>query len=257
MKRRFFGLMIALMMSLILVLPVQAAEKLYVEDAAGLMSAGEQQELEQQARSLSEQYGVGVYIVTVDDYRNYTNGDLYDAVDYFYQGMEENGLMLMLSMAERDYIILAYGQRAQYAFNDAGLDALEDYFLDDFGNDEWYAGFSDYLSWSADYLEQAEQGTPYSDDHVPMSASQRTTAIAIRVGIIVLVPLLIAGGYILVLSAKMKSVAAAVQADAYVSGELNLTINSDLYSHTTTIRERIEKESGSSSGGGSGRSGKF
>ena len=259
MKRRFFNLMAVLMIALIFVIPAQAAEEAYVVDDAYLLTTGQRQELEQQAQRLFEQYGVGVYIATANDYRDYTHGDIYDATDYFYQGKEENGLMLLLSMDEREYCILAYGDYAQYAFNNAGLDVMEEFFLDDFGNDAWYDGFVDYLNWSGDYLEQAENGTPYSDSHVAMTGAQRTTGIMIRVAIMVLVPLLIAGGYVLYLSSKMKSVATAVEASAYVSGELNLTRSGDLYTHTTTVRERIEKdsESGSSSGGGSGRSGHF
>lgn len=255
MKRRFFILMAALMTSLILTVPAGAA----VTDEAGLLTDTQQQELEQQTQSISQQYGVGVHAVTVDDYRDYTNGDIYDAADYFYQDCEEQSLILLLSMEEREYVILAYGDYAQYAFNDAGLDAMEEYFLDDFGSDDWYTGLADYISWSGDYLENAEAGNPYSDQNIPMSASERSAAIMTGVATIFLVPLVIAGVYILILSAKMKSVATAVEASAYVSGNLNLSRNVDLYTHTTTTRERIEKESssGRSSGGGAGRSGNF
>ena len=261
MKRRFFMLMAALMTSLILTIPVGAADFVLpnVVDEAGLLTDTQWQELEQQAQSISQQYGVGVYAVAVDDYRDYTYGNLYDAADFFYQGAEEQSLILLLSMDARDYVILAYGDYAQYAFNDAGLDAMEEYFLDDFGSDDWYTGLADYVSWSADYLETAEAGNPYSAQNIPMSASQRSSAIMTRVAVIFLVPLVIAGGYILILSSRMKSVASAVEANAYVSGDLNLNRSNDLYIRTTTTRERIEKESrsGSSSGGGRGRSGKF
>lgn len=261
MKRKVLNLMTALIVSLIFVLPAYAADRALVEDYAGLMSEQEQLELEQQARSIFEQHGVGVYIATVDDYKEYTDGDIYDAADYFYQGREQNGLLLLLSLEERDYVILAYGDDAQYAFNDAGLDSMEDYFLDDFGSDSWYSGFTDYLFWSDDYLVQAELGTPYSTDHLPMSTAETVTVFVILGAIVFLFPLIVAGIYIVILSARMRSVAEAVEARAYVSGNLNLTRNIDLFSHTTTTRTRIEKESGSSSGsssgGGRGRSGKF
>lgn len=259
MKRKCLNLMTVLIASLLFVLPTLAADRDHVEDYAGLLTAEERQGLEQQAQSYLDQYGVGVYIATVDDYFDYTNGNIYDAADYFYQDREENGLLLLLSMADREYVILAYGDYAQYAFNDAGLDAMEDYFLDDFGFDAWYDGLAEYISWSGDYLEQAENGTPYSADNIPMTGSQRTTAILIRVAIIFLLPLIIAGVYTLILSARMISVAAAVEASAYASGNLDLIRNEDIYTHTTTTRRKIEKESssGSSSGGGSGRSGNF
>jgi len=237
-----------------------------VTDEAGLLTDGEWQELERQARTISEQYGVGTYIVTVDDYRDYTDGDIYDAADEIYHGYtlglgeDRDGVMLILSMARRDYLLITYGDFAKYAFSDDGKAYLEDFFLDDFGNDDWYNGFADYLTWSADYLENAKNGEPYSDDHVPMTDSARTTGILIRVGVILLVPLVIAGIYILILTSKMKSVTKAVEASTYMSGNLHLTRDFDRYSHTTETRRKIEKKessSGSSSGGGSGRSGKF
>lgn len=237
-----------------------------VTDEAGLLTEVEWQELERQARAISEQYGVGVYAVTVKDYLDYTNGDIYDAADEIYHGYtlglgeDRDGILLILSMARRDYLLIAYGDSAQYAFNDDGMFYLEDFFLDDFGNDDWYNGFAEYLTWSADYLENAKNGTPYSDDHVPMSDSDRTIGILIRVAIILLVPLVIAGTHILILISKMNSVAKAVEASTYLSGDLHLTRDSDRYTHTTETRRKIEKKessSGSSSGGGSGRSGKF
>ena len=68
----------------------------------------------------------------------------------------------------------------------------------------------------------------------------------------------------MLLRGKMKSVRMARQANAYVSGELNVTASRDQYTHTTETRTKIEHESSSggdssaeSGGGGSGRSGSF
>ena len=50
----------------------------YVNDAVGLLSPDEQQELETTAAQLAERYGCGVYVIIVDDYTDYTNGSIED-----------------------------------------------------------------------------------------------------------------------------------------------------------------------------------
>ena len=202
----------------------------------------------------------------MDDYRNYTDGSIYDAADAIYFGWDLNkhrdAIMLILSMAERDYLLIAYGENAKYAFNDSGRELLDDYFLDNFGFDEWYDGFTDYLTWSADYLENAKNGTPYSDDNIPLDSLEQATFTVIKFAVVLLVPLVVAGIYILILSAQMNSVAKAREATTYTDG-LQLLRSSDRFTHTTVHRRKIEQNrssggsSGRSSGGGSGTSGKF
>ena len=265
MKRKLWSIIVLLALMLALAIPAQAAQLDNITDSAMLLDESQWQQLEQQAREISQQYGVGVYVITVDDYRNYTNGDIYNAADAFYfdydlgLGDDRDGILLLLSMAERDYLLIAYGGQAKYAFNESGREKLVDYFLDDFGSDYWYEGFADYLTWSEDYLAQAKNGTPYSAGNLPMSAEERDQAISIRVAAIFLVPLLIAGVYVAILNGKMKSVAAAEEAYSYRSGNLQLYREHDHFAYTTTVRRKIEKESSSrsSSGGGSGTSGKF
>ena len=173
-------------------------------------------------------------------------------------------LLLLLSMDDRDYNLIAYGDFAQYAFDDPGRERMVSFFLDDFASNNWYQGFSDYLSWSGDYLAAARSGEPYTYGSLPMTASDRFSAILIRVAVILLVPLLIAGIYILILSAQMKSVAKAEGAANYMYGNLRLILKSDRYTHTTQSRRKVSSSSsgsrsssGRSSGGGSGTSGKF
>jgi len=251
--------------------PVSEPENVIVEldnvtDAAGLLQSEEWQDLESRARDLSWQHDIGVYIITVEDYTDYTDGSIYDAADLFYHdyalGLGENldAVMLILSMESRDYLLIAYGENAQYAFNDEGRERLDDFFLDEFGNDDWYGGFSEYLTWTADYLENAANGTPYSADHIPMNDGSRVLGIIIRVAVMILIPLAAAAIYSASLVSKMKSVAVAGKAVEYMSGDLQLTGSDDVYIRTTESRREIEKDkssSSNSSGGGSGTSGKF
>jgi len=262
MKRRFFAFVTLLVLSLSLMVPAQALGGSY--DNAGLMTADEQQELLTRAQAISEAYGIGIYAFTVEDYRDHTSGALEDLTDALYAQSipEEDALILILSMAECDYLLIAYGENAQYAFNDEGRQYLADFFLEDFGADEWYEGFSTYLLWAEDYLEAARNGEPYSAANSPLDGAVTLVVIAGILGI----SLVVAGIYILILNGKMKSVFKAAEARSYVKGDLQLTRRSDVFTHKTTTRQKIEQpkptnRSGGttirSSGGGHGTRGKF
>lgn len=54
--------------------------------------------------------------------------------------------MLALSMAERDFQMLAHGDTANAAFTDYGKYIMQDEFLDNFREDDWYGGFADYIA---------------------------------------------------------------------------------------------------------------
>jgi len=80
----------------------------------------------------------------------------------------------------------------------------------------------------------------------------------IVIGVSFLISLIVAT----ILKAGMKSVEANREADSYITRQLNLTMNSDQFTHTTKTRRKIERDSDSESkahsgGGGHGRSGKF
>jgi len=239
----------------------------HITDTAGILTEEEWQQLEGQARNIAEQYEFGVYAITVDDYLNYADGSIFDAATELYQryslglGDDKGGVLLLLSMADRDYSLITYGDFGNYAFNEAGRDALEEFFLDDFADDGWYAGLKDYVTWCGDYLTAAINETPYTADNLPMDASAVRSGIVTRFAVVLLLPLVIAAIATSIANSKMKSVAAATKAVSYMAGELELTGKDDTYTHTTESRHKKEsKDSDSkseSSGGFSGNSGKF
>ena len=292
MRRKFLTMITMMLLSLILVLPAWAAEsdtgyegsEVYTDltgtadiewtekeaqldhitDSANLLTNEEWQVLEQRAREIEKNYGFGVYIVTVDDYYHYSHGSVMDAATSIYQqyslgtGKGKDGLMLLLSMSDRDYSLITYGDFGNYAFNDEGRAQMTGFFLDDFRNNDWYAGFADYITWSENYLQAANDGQPYSNQVVPMSSAERSSAIMVRVLIILGFSLIVALIYVGVLSSKMKSVAEATRAGTYVSGNLNLMKKVDRFSFATQSKVKISTEkSGGSGGVRSGRSGGF
>lgn len=242
------------------------AQLWHVTDAADILSDSEDAALESQAQLIEDQYDFGVYIVTVDDYRDFSDTSVFDAAMTIYRdyslgiGEGKDGLLLLLSMDDRDYSLVTYGDTGNYAFNDEGRELMTDFFLDDFGDDNWSAGFEDFLTWAAAYLDAAAAGEPYSDDNIPMSKEDALLTLALYIAAIILIPLVIMFIAVRGRDAKMKTVAAATEASHYVSSPLNLTRSNDMFTHVTETAVLVAKDSGPStsrSGGFSGTSGKF
>ena len=110
MKKNLIALSLILILALSLCICAFAAEgsveMRYVVDTYGLLSFDQWASLENQAANISEQHGCGIYIVTVDDYRNYGDGSVYDVTTQIYHrsgagfgmGSGRDGIMLLLSM---------------------------------------------------------------------------------------------------------------------------------------------------------------
>ena len=250
----------------------------YVSDVAGLLSTDEWSGLEEKAEQLSEEYGIGVYLVTLSDYQLYNSsnaGSYWSFSTNFYKeynlglGDEKNGILLILSMADRDYSLLAYGSAAHTAFTDYGKNVLENGFLDNFRNDDWYGGFQDYLSGCETLLARAAAGNPVdvpSSSQSGYSSAKDPYALVFIIGISLLVALVICQA----MKKSMKPVAEKTQANDYiVMGGFNLTRRRDVFLNRTVTRRVIRTENrdmggfggggGTSihSGGFSGHSGKF
>jgi uncharacterized protein len=267
MKKRRFALLLTLVLALALLVPAFAAqtERTYVQDLYGLLSEQERADLEAKAQEIAQQYQFAVNIVIVDRYQDYNSSSVYEAAKTIYRdwklgyGEDQDGILLLLSMDERDYANIAYGY-GNYAFTDYGKEQQDKQFLDDFRNNDWYNGFSDYLAVSAQYLRLAREGTPYDVDNAPKGISP-----IVRVAATVILPLVIAALAVLGMKGQMKSVAHATNADDYVIvPNVHMTVSDDVYTHTTRTERKIERSERSSGGGTSvdsdgfsGSSGKF
>ena len=270
---RLKSLILAFAVALSLAFPASAlgaAQLPHVTDEAGLLSSSELDELERQAQAIEEAYGFGVYVVTVDDYCAISSTSVFDAATRVYReydlgvGEGRDGLLLMLSMYERDYTLITYGDYGHYAFNDEGRAAMTEFFLDDFADDSWCAGFADYLSWSEEYLRAAATGKPYDASSAPVDRGDALAIIGAYLAAILVLPLVIAFVAVRVMDRKMQSVASATHAFEYVIEPLRLTGQRDQFSHVTEVAVpivRVEPGRGGPStfhgGGFSGTSGKF
>ena len=260
MKRKGLTVILALLLSLLCSISASAAGETigYVTDSANLMTAQEQQALEQAAWEISEAHGFGVYLMTVESFRDATDSfDVFDGATTLYNkydlglGDERRGVLLLLSMNGRDFALVTYSDYGNYVFDQTTREEMAGYFLDNFAEDDWYGGFSDYLD---------------SGDAILTEAPDRLSSeISALTGIIFLIPLIIAAIAIRILGGKMKSVASAAQADAYTGG-LELIDSYDRFTHATETRHKRKEESDSDSsnrtrskrsGGFGGTTGKF
>ena len=236
------------------------ADMNYIFDLSDQLSYEEWAELEARASDISQRHGCGVYAAFVDDFTEYGGGnDVYETTYQLYHaselgmGADRDGIIILLSMDDRDYAMFVYGDHAEYAFDRYGQKELEDAFLGYFGDNDWYGGVSHYLDTCDEYLTRAEEGKPVRKNTLPMYL------------IVVAASCAIAGGICLMLKWQLKTVHKKAEANEYVAaGGLNLTKQYDRYTHTTETRRKIHDDSDSDSGtsscsggGGSGRSGKF
>ena len=275
MKRRYFAilLMAALLVSCFAVSALATQAQLnYVTDEAGLFTDTERGTLESRAQEISEQYSFGVYIITLPDYRDYTTSssvetcamELYDDNTLGW-GSDRAGTMLLLSMQERDFDLDFYSSRANRIFTEVGRDRMEDRFIPYFRNDNFYGGYMEYLNTCEEYLRAAEEGHPVGEGESRYSGQDEKASPALA---------LIPGGIAALLvgiftSAPMHSAKQQRDASQYVRGRLNLRRRSDMFLNRTVSRSPRNTESRSSgssggshshsysSGGHSGRSGKF
>lgn len=243
----------------------------HVTDSAYLVTDEEWAVLDARASEISERYSCGVYIITVNDFLDF--GDTpYEAADrlraYFELGCGESGdcALLLLSMADRDYALIAHGDFGNAAFTDYGKEVLAEHFLEKFADDDWYGGFEAYLDKSEAFLAMAQAGTPFDVDNDPDAKKEFLIGSLLM---IVLIPSLIAGVVCMIWKNQMQSVQTQTEAAAYVVADSNrLRICQDQFLSVSQQRRKIQKSDDTSSSGRrggttvdsngtSGHSGKF
>ena len=277
MKKRLFSIVLCLMLLLALCVTAYAADGAYLIDEPGLLTQDEAETLESRAAELTSRYGIGVYIAIVNDFTDYAS-DCEAAAQEIYlsngfgAGDDQNGILLMLSMADRDYDLCAHGTDAHLAFTDYGKEQLAEVFLDDFRYDDWYTGFEDYLSTCDRMLRVAEEGRPvdtagghgqlyydendYGSDYGGADASYSGGSVLLyrlswgpawlaSAVLGILLSLLISW---IVKNATMKSVAVKREAGNYVCGEMQFQIRNDQFTHVTQTRRKIERDPPDSGG---------
>jgi len=244
------------------------AELPFIADMAYRVSDAQLGELNGRAEGISSEYACDVRVVTVDNMRDfgYNNIELFSNAIYDQYklggGPDRSCLLLVLSMAGRDYDLRAWGG-AKTAFTYYAIDTLLDrHVLPALGDDEYYKAFAKYLGKAEEYLGMARDGAPFDRNTDRENAG---TEFIVKLCVVVFVPALIALIVCLIWRSNMKTAKLARTADIYIpENGFRLTRRDDIFMYRTVTRRKIEQSSHISGGGArsgfggsSGRSGKF
>ena len=258
MKKIFVSLLLVLALVLSISVCAHAEARIdYVSDYAGILTESERQQLNDRAAQLSDQYDFGVFVVIVYDHKDYVNGSIEDFAEEIFhsyglgRGDDENGVILAMSMKDRDYDIYAHGDFGNYAFTDYGKDQLADSFLDNFRRNDWAGGFRDFIETSGDMLQKAKDGSPV-DTWIPDPAEDSGPGFDGFKGMIsLLLGVLFGGGTVGRMKRSMKTAVKQTQAENYVvRGGVNLRGKRDDFVNRTVTRTRIRQENSDRPGGG-------
>ncbi len=253
MKRKMTTILFVLALSLGMAVPTFAAgtngfasENERVMDMADLLSDSEEAELLAKLDEISLRQDVDVVVITTNDLegravRDYAD-DVYDQCNYGY-GEDRDGVLLLISMEERDWWISTCGYGIDI-FTDAGIQYIGDKMKPDLSDGNYAAAFDTYADLCDDFINQAKTGTPYDTSTLPREPLSKIWILA-SIGIGVILALIVVGS----MKSKLKTVRSQAAANSYVKkGSLNITESRDMFLYHTVTRTEKPKDNDSSSG---------
>ncbi len=228
---------------LVLMIPVSAEWlPVFVFDQAGLMSQGEQMELDSALQELQQSYSLNLAIVTTNTLDGKSPAqyadDYYDALF----GVDSDGILFLLSMEDRDWFITTSG-RGRSLLTDGEVYDSVDTALDYLSDGDYFSGFSIWVNNLPWYLENEEpEPTP-------------SFWLSLVIGLVV------AGIAVFIMTCGMNTKRQQHSARHYMTGDsYHLRTCQDFYLYSNTTRTAKPKNNSSSGGGGrshGGGGGKF
>ena len=253
MKKKITALLFALVLCLCTAVPAFAAdgfadEYYRVNDLADLLTDSEEAALLDKLDEISLRQKMDVTIATVNDLDGYSTASEYADVVYEYcqygYGTDKDGLLLLISMEDRDWAISTCGYGIT-AFTDAGIEYIGKQIKSDLSDGNYAAAFDTYANLCDEFITQARNGSPFDKGNLPREPlSMIWIPISIVIGVVL--ALIIVGN----MKGKLKTVRTQAAANSYLKkGSLSITESSDLFLYHTV--NRTEKPKESSSGGSS------
>lgn len=246
MKKRIEMILITLLICLAMSFPVFAAGELpRLVDDANLLTNSEESELLELLDEISERQKVDVVVVTVDSLDGESPmafaDDFYDYNGYGF-GANADGVLLLVSMEDRDTYISAYGYGST-AITDAACEYILDEVVPQLSDGAYLDGFKTYAGMCDTLISQARSGNPYGVGNMPKEPFSVGKNIAISFVIGIVLAFIITG----IMAAQLKSVRKQAAADRYVKKDsMHVTQSSDLFLYKHTERHAKPKESSSS-----------
>ena len=242
--KRVFSVFLALILCAMLTISVSAAQLPRLVDAADLLSDSQEAELLQQLDRVSQELQCDVVIVTMESLGGYTPEQVayayYDQYEFGYGG-NRDGVLLLLSMAERDWMILCNGF-ADIAITQSESDDMGDQIVEELSAGEYMEAFLEFVSLCQYEIDGERNGFPFNFG--------LSLLISLVIGFVVA---FIATG---IMRSQLKSVRSQTGAREYTKpGSMQLTRSTDLFLYRTLDRTRKPQQtsSGSRGGGGGGR----
>lgn len=230
-----------IVMILVLLLPItaHAAGAYYIIDQAGLLSDQEIANLESRAVQISQQYGIDTVILTVLSLGGYSAQDYAD--DYYdYNGFDEDGLIFLLAMNEREWYIGTSGDvNDLLSYNE--IDYLAEAAISEFSYGYYY-GFDSFF----DALPSALQSSTVSGSNSSGSGIGGILLISILIGAA-------AGGItVLVMRSSMNTKKQQRSAYDYMKRDsFHMRVRQDMFLYSQVTKTPRQQTPPSSGGGNS------
>ncbi len=244
---------------------VTAAEepvRFYIHDRAGILSASEEETLEEMAAEQSARCGISIVVLTEDGIGG--ADPLYYAADFYdYGGYEPDGIILFLEMEERDWRLVTTGI-VEEVILDYDLDYIGEHAVSYFSEGEYADGFAEYIDIAAALYDMYVNGDKNDAENVPGGAyglsgydpSQANGSgkmggmyYVVLAGISVAVAFAVCGGLKGQLNTAVKKRTAGNYLDEN-GAEIVVERDRFLYSHVTKTPKPEENHQSHSSGGG-------
>ena len=228
----------------------EMSDRLRFVDLAGLVGEGITGEIEEKLREISTRQKMDVVIVTTNSLDGKTAteyaDDFYDNVGYGY-GEERDGILLLVSMEERDWAISTTGWGIT-VFTDAGLQYMQEQFLPYLSDGEYVEAFDTFVELCDDFITHAYEGDPYDVDALPKTYFK-----------VIWIPIGLVAGFLISaivacvkMNTEMKTVVKQHSASRYTKdGSMNITNSNDIYINNVVTRRTIKSDNDSHGGGGS------
>lgn len=232
-------------------------------DNAYLLTDEEATTLLEKLDRISEEQGLDVVIFTVNSLEGSTPTEFADdTFDYNGYGMGENfdGILLLLSMEERDWAISTTGYGIT-VFTDAGQNYIMDEVLPYLGDGEYYRGFDRFADLSEEFIIEAKTNKPIDSVDIPNRPIESVYVpkkkmgfelVFISLGSGIVIAFIVTG----IMKRQLKSVRYQVAASNYIlSNSLKVGNSRDLFLYNTiSKRARPKQQPPSSSGSSTHRS---
>lgn len=249
-----FALCTVFSLSAATVLPASAADDLpRLVDLADLLTDDEESGLSDILDEISERQQLDVVVVTVDSLDGETvvayADDFYDYNGYGF-GDGRDGIMLLISMTERDWCMSTHGYGIT-AFTDAGQAYISEQFVSDLSAGNYATAFTNFAHLCDDFITEAKNGEPYDVDHLPDESFEPVWGLLVALAIAFIISLIATG----IMRGQLKSVFSQSAADNYIKqGSMQLTKKNDLFLYKQISRTKKAESTSSSSSGSSGGS---